>query len=58
MKVTIPRYQLFDLESDPGATTDVAAETDREVILEDMIDLMIDARVALEDRTGPRIALF
>ena len=49
-------FSILSLTQEPQLTWQ--AETDREVILEDMIDLMIDARVALEDRTGPRIALF
>jgi len=51
-------YQLFDMIADPGETTDLASNQAHQQDLEDMIDFMIDARVALEDRTEPRVAMF
>ena len=51
-------YRLFDLVSDPDERNDLAIDTNYANDLEDMIDLMIDARCALEDRTEPRIAKF
>ena len=51
-------YQLYDLNADPNATHNLANDPDHVETLETMIDLMIDSRVALEDRTEPRIAKF
>lgn len=53
-----PSYRLFDLRADPGETTDLAPAAAHQTNLENMLDLAIDARVALEDRTEPRIAKF
>ena len=55
---TKPSLNLFDLAADPGEARDLAAEPHYQETLEAMIDQMIDARVALEDRTEPRIAKF
>lgn len=55
---TSGNYSLFDLQSDPDEKTDLADSANHQHDLEAMIDLMIDARVALEDRTEPRIASF
>ena len=49
---------LFDLEADPFEKTNLADDPANRGDLEAMIDMMIDARVALEDRTEPRVALF
>ena len=49
---------LFDLTSDPAETLNLAGEPAHQVDLDAMLDMMIDARVALEDRTEPRVALF
>ena len=58
-KDSVPaRYRLFDLETDPNELEDLARLEAHAVDLEDMIDQMIDARCALEDRTEPRIAEF
>lgn len=51
-------YQLFDLKNDPQEANDLASTAAHAADLEHMIDQMIDARVALEDRTEPRIAKF
>ncbi|MFK7765428.1 MAG: sulfatase [Roseobacter sp.] len=51
-------FQLYDLATDPQARNDLAGDPLHTDDLERMIDLMIDARVALEDRTTPRIAAF
>lgn len=51
-------YQLYDLSVDPKATNDLASRPEHGENLEHMIDLLIDSRVALEDRTEPRIAKF
>ena len=51
-------YQLYDLNADPDATHNLANDPNHANTLETMIDLMIDSRVALEDRTEPRIAKF
>ncbi len=51
-------YRLFDLGTDPGECEDLAGQAAYAGVLEDMIDQMIDARCALEDRTEPRIAEF
>lgn len=52
------KYQLFDLTADSAEVTDLASADAYHDKLEAMIDLMIDARVALEDRTEPRVAKF
>lgn len=49
---------LFDLTEDPGEASNLAADPAHQDRLEQMVDRMIDARVALEDRTEPRIAKF
>ena len=51
-------YKLFDLDADPDEHNDLAGESAHAGDLEAMIDMMIDARCALEDRTEPRIAEF
>ena len=51
-------HQLFDLEADPDEQQNLADHTLRSADLEAMIDQMIDARCALENRTEPRIANF
>lgn len=51
-------YRLFDLAADPGECNDLAGRETHAADLEDMIDQMIDARCALENRTEPRIAEF
>lgn len=53
-----PIYRLYDLHADPSETKDLARNPAHAHNLEIMIDLMIDARVALEDRTEPRVANF
>lgn len=53
-----PEFTLYDLLADPDETDDLAACEAHQGDLEHMLDLMIDARVALEDRTEPRIAKF
>lgn len=50
--------RLFDLGTDPHETKNLAKSADHLDRLETMLDLMIDARVALEDRLEPRIAKF
>lgn len=49
---------LYDLDKDPKEAHNLASATDQQVRLEAMFDLMIDARVALENRLEPRIAKF
>ena len=49
---------LFDLSADPNETNDLANAAEHSGRVEQMIDQMIDARVALEDRTEPRVAMF
>jgi len=51
-------YRLFDLASDPDEQINLASDEGYANDLEDMTDLMIDARCALEDRTEPRVAKF
>ncbi|MDA8587273.1 sulfatase-like hydrolase/transferase, partial [Rhodobacteraceae bacterium] len=53
-----PGMQLYDIQADPEETQNLARAPGRQADLEAMLDLMIDARVALEDRTEPRIAKF
>ncbi len=50
--------QLFDIAGDRGETTDLASDPAHQGDLDAMLDMMIDARVALEDHTEPRVALF
>ena len=50
--------RLFDLGADPSEAHNLADKRDQQDKLEAMMDLMIDARVALEDRLEPRIAKF
>ena len=49
---------LYNLETDPNEEHDLAGLEAHAICLEQMIDKMIDARCALEDRTEPRIAEF
>jgi len=51
-------YRLYDLQQDPSQLHDLANSEAHQDQLEAMIDQLIDARVALEDRTEPRIADF
>ena len=51
-------YQLFDLDADPTERNNLANNAQHSTDLESMVDLMIDARCALENRTEPRIAKF
>lgn len=51
-------YQLFDLAADPGELNNLSDDPAHAADLEHMIDQMIDARCALEDRTEPRVAKF
>lgn len=51
-------YQLFDLYDDPAEQQNLADNVNRSTELESMIDLILDARCALENRTEPRIAKF
>jgi len=51
-------YELFDLDADPDERRDLACNPAYAADLEDMVDMMIDARCTLEDRTEPRIAEF
>ncbi|MGR3570528.1 sulfatase family protein [Brevirhabdus sp.] len=53
-----PDFALFDLDADPQETRDLAASPAHQGTLGGMIDFMIDARVAREDRTERRIAKF
>ncbi|WP_223423121.1 sulfatase family protein [Tateyamaria pelophila] len=50
--------RLYDLSSDPKEAKNLAADPAHQDRLEEMLDHMMDARVALEDRTEPRIAKF
>lgn len=50
--------RLYDLAADPNEATNLAQDPAHQDTLDDMLDKMIDARVALEDRTEPRMALF
>ncbi len=52
------KLRLYDLESDPEEQSNLALDQTYAGTLESMIDQMIDARCALEDRTEPRIAEF
>lgn len=49
---------LYDLNADPLEQNNLAQNDSHASILEKMIDKMIDARCAMEDRTEPRIAEF
>jgi len=49
---------LYNLNTDPEEADNLANSPDSQERLEAMFDLMIDARVALEDRLEPRIAKF
>ena len=49
---------LYDLTNDPAEENNLAADQKHQCELDAMLDMMIDARVALEDRTEPRVALF
>ena len=53
-----PDYQLFDLDTDPDEKQNLADHAQHLADLEAMLDLMLDARCALENRTEPRIAKF
>ena len=50
--------RLYDLGADPKEESNLANDPAHQSTLDNMLDMMIDARVALEDRTEPRIALF
>ena len=50
------RPRLYRLQVDPGEASDLSADPAHQDLLEDTLDRTIDARVALEDRTEPRIA--
>ena len=50
--------ELYNLANDPDELHNLANYTEHETELESMIDQMIDARCALEDRTEPRISEF
>ena len=50
--------KLFELSADPSEQNNLAGIDAYVVELEQLIDQMIDARCALEDRTEPRIAEF
>lgn len=52
------KISLFNLDTDPDEQINLALDAACETDLEKMIDQMIDARCALEDRTEPRIAEF
>ncbi|MFK8084014.1 MAG: sulfatase [Granulosicoccus sp.] len=52
------KVELFDLSKDPLERQNLAGMELHAIQLEQMIDQMIDARCALEDRTEPRIAEF
>lgn len=49
---------LYDLAQDPDEQNNQACDPAHKGDLVMMLDMMIDARVALEDRTEPRVALF
>jgi len=53
-----PTYQLYNLTSDPREHHDLSPDSAHAHRLEAMVDQMIDARCAMEDRTEPRIAKF
>ena len=53
-----PAYRLYDLSVDPLEINNLASNERHADALEGMIDKLIDARCALEDRTEPRIAKF
>ena len=50
--------RLYDMVADPSEQSNLADDPAHQNKLDEMLDMMIDARVALEDRTEPRIALF
>ncbi len=50
--------QLFDLDADPDESTDLAQCAAHQETLEELLDQMIDAKVAFEDRTAARVASF
>jgi len=54
----VSTYRLYDLKADPDEKSNLAELEAYADHLEQMIDIMIDARCALEDRTEPRIAKF
>lgn len=49
---------LYHLGDDPTEANDLSNAAEYQDRLDQMLDLMIDSRVALEDRTEPRIAMF
>jgi len=50
--------RMYNLDADPLEQHNLAVEAANMAILEKLMDQMIDARCALEDRTEPRIAEF
>lgn len=56
--VTDQGHQLFNLEQDPDERVNLAGDAEYRKDLDAMIDSLIDARCALEDRTEARIASF
>lgn len=50
--------RMYNLDTDPAEQNDLATQATHATNMELMIDQMIDARCALEDRTEPRIAEF
>ena len=50
--------KLYNLDTDPLEQNNLAGLDTHAAELEQLIDQMIDARCALEDRTEPRIAEF
>lgn len=55
---TSATFHLYDVVADPDETKDLAQSPEHHQQLENLIDVLIDARVAFEDRTEPRIAKF
>ena len=56
--VTESRSCLYDVHADPDEQTDLGADPEYRDTMEALVDQMIDARVALEDRTAAREASF
>lgn len=55
---TADGVSLYDLEVDPAEQNNLARQSNYAQELEHMLDYMIDARCAMEDRTEPRVAEF